>query len=234
MEFAYIYEGYVFCPCKTLEMAGKYMQIKGFPIRISQRLGKVATGRLPIATIFTVGMFLAVIIVNLGKNMLLENTTLLDEYALYHMKYMTVDSSVLFYYILKSRLKSVLGMVIMSTTYLGMIVCAGATLWYGVCAGSYLAVAVLRYGVKGILLVLAGVLPQFLLYVPAMVLLMRWCEKMYRGIYLYKGIKTEAGDSLLLPRYFLQFIGILVLILIGCILESFINPHIMMGLLKIF
>lgn len=208
--------------------------MKGFPIRMSQRFGKVAMGKLPIATIFAIGMFLAVIIVNLGKNILLENTTLLDEYTLYNMKYMTVDSSVLFYYILKTRLKSMILLVILSTTYLGMIVCAGATLWYGVCAGGYLAMAMLRYGVKGILLVVAGVLPQFILYVPAFVLLIRWCEGVYRGIYLYKGIKTEAGDSLLLPRYLLQLVCILALVLIGCILESFINPHIMTGLLKIF
>lgn len=179
-------------------------------------------------------MLAAIVAVNIGKNLVLENSTLLNEYTLYNMKYMTVDSSVLFYYILKSRLFSVLVITILSTTYLGMVVCAGASLWYGVCAGSYLALAVLRYGVKGVLLVLAGVLPQFFLYVPAMVLLIRWCEGIYRGIYLYKGIKNEAGGSLLLPRRILQYVGIIALMLIGCVLESFVNPHIMMGLLKIF
>lgn len=201
---------------------------------MSQKFGKVAMGELPIATIFAMGMFLAVIIVNLGKNIFLKNTTLLDENTLYNMKYMTVDSSVLFYYILKSRLTSVFLIVILSTTYLGMIVCAGATLWWGICAGTYLALAVLRYGIKGVLLVLAGVLPQFFLYAPAMILLIRWCEKLYRGIYLYKGIKNETGDSRLLLRSILQFLCMLALVLTGCVIESFINPYFMMGLLKIF
>ena len=40
---------------------------------------------------------------NMGKSILLEKTGPLDEYTLYHMKYMTINSNALFYYVLRQR-----------------------------------------------------------------------------------------------------------------------------------
>ena len=72
----------------------------------NMRLGRYRTknGKIPLATIFVAGLFLGMLILNFGKSILLDNTGLLDEYTLYHMKYMTVDSSALFYYVLRNRL----------------------------------------------------------------------------------------------------------------------------------
>lgn len=187
----------------------------------------IKSGKLPLLTLFTAGVFAGMIIMNLGKSMLLENTGLLDEYTLYHMKYMTVDSSALFYYVLKERLSMLLALAVLATTYLGLVVCGGITLWYGVCAGAFLATAVLRYGMKGILFVLVGIFPQYIIYVPAMIVMLIWCQRIYRKIYLEK---TEWS----IPRSLLQLSGILLVFIVGCILESFLNPYFLRGLLQIF
>ncbi len=187
----------------------------------------IRDGKLPLLTIFTAGVFAGMVIMNLGKSILLENTGLLDEYTLYHMKYMTVDSSALFYYVLKERLGLLLMLAVLSTTYLGLVVCSGMTLWYGICAGSFLAAAVLRYGIKGILFVIVGVFPQYIIYVPAMVVMLLWCQRIYKKIYLEK---TE----LFIPRSLVQLMGILFVFVIGCVLESFLNPYFLRGFLQIF
>jgi len=183
--------------------------------------------KLPLLTIFTVGVFAGMVIMNLGKSTLLENTGFLDEYTLYQMKYMTVDSSALFYYVLGKRMKMLLILAVLSTTYLGIFVCGGITLWYGVCAGAFLAASVLRYGIKGILFVVVGLFPQYIVYVPAMVILLLWCMRIYGKIYFEK---TEIS----VPRSLMQLLGILLVFIVGCVLESFLNPVLLRGFLQIF
>jgi len=183
--------------------------------------------RLPLLTIFTVGVFAGMVIMNLGKSILLENTGLLDEYTLYEMKYMTVDNSALFCYIIGTRLRSLLTLAVLSTTYLGMLVCGGVTFWYGICGGAFLAASVLRYGVKGILLVIVGLFPHYLIYVPAMIVLLLWCQRLNRKIYFEK---TELS----VLHSLIQLVGILLVFLVGCVLESFLNPYFLRGFLQIF
>lgn len=195
---------------------------------------RMREGKLPLVTIFMAGLFAGMFIMNFGKSILLEDTGFLDEYTLYHMKYMTVDSGALFYYILRHRLGRLIVLAVLSTTYLGFAVCVGVVFWYGMCAGAFLAAAVIRYGIKGILLVLAGMFPQYLVYIPAMVFMLLWCQNLYRSIYLIRGTGMEAAGGFFLPRRLLQLLGILLVFMVGCILESFLNPHLMAGLLKIF
>ncbi len=201
------------------------MQIKRYRMR---------NGKLPLVTIFTAGVFAGMFCMNFGRSILLENTGLLDEYTLYHMKYMTVDSSALFYYILKQRLCGVLVLAVLSTTYLGLAVCSGVVLWYGVCTGAFLATAVIRYGLKGILLVVVGIFPQYLVYVPAMIIMLFWCQKVYRTIYLDRTYALEHDKNFLFPKFLLQLLGIVMFFVVGCVLESFLNPYLLRGLLKIF
>lgn len=171
---------------------------------------------------------------SLGRGVLLENTSLLDKYALYHMKYMTVDSSALFYYVLRLRMKSSLTLAVLATTYLGLAVCAGAVLWYGLSAGAFLAAVVIRYGLKGVLFAFAGILPQYILYVPAMLALLAWCETLNRSIYFSNNAGGDAADGVVWPKRIAQLAVILCVLILGCLLESFMNPGLLEKFLKIF
>nr|WP_318683615.1 stage II sporulation protein M [uncultured Acetatifactor sp.] len=189
-------------------------------------------GKLPLLPIFLAGFLAGILIMNMGKSILLENTGLLDEYALYHMKYMTVNSNALFYYVLKQRLGTLIMLAVFATTYLGLAVCVGAVLWYGAAAGAFLSALVIRYGLKGILFALTGVLPQYLLYVPAMLAMLLWCESLCRSIYFRNTAFQEGNHSL--PKRLIHLAVITAIVIIGCFLESFVNPHLMSALLKIF
>ena len=190
------------------------------------------SGRLPLLPVFLTGILAGIFIMNIGKSILLENTGLLDEYALYHMKYMTVNSNALFYYVLKQRMGTLLILAVSATTYLGLAVCLGMTLWYGMAAGAFLSALVIRYGMKGILFALTGVMPQYLLYVPAMLALLFWCESLCRSIYFRNTVYMEGNMTV--PKRLVHLAIIVVAVLAGCFLESFVNPHLMSGLLKIF
>lgn len=183
--------------------------------------------KIPFVQIFFLGLFLGIIGMHFCKEIFLENTGLLDEQTLYNMKYMEIDCRSLFGYVLRKRLGLALGLAVLATTYLGLFVCSVTALWYGVSAGAFLAVAVFRYGLKGIIFVGVGAFPHYLIYVPALLSLLVWSESMCRGIYFQKNLyqgKKNIG----------RLIAIMIMMVAGCVLESFVNPQLLLGFLKIF
>lgn len=183
--------------------------------------------------LFAAGFILGMIFVNIEKGMLLFDTGLLDEDTLYHMKYMTVDSSALFCYVLRKRMGVMLLLAVAATTYLGLAVCTASVLWFGFSAGGFLAVLLLRYGIKGLLLAAVGIFPQYVLYIPAFLLLLKWGEQLYRGIYL-RGMGTDAGEKGFVWKKLGQLAVVLGLTAAGCLLEGYINARLLLGFLKIF
>ena len=197
-------------------------------------LGKqIQTGGKNLLPVFCAGMLAGILILNIGKSTFVDSTGLFDEYILSGMKYMTVDGSALFYYVLRKRMLLLLIMAVLATTYLGYAVCIGAAAWWGMAAGTYLSALVLRYGIKGLILAAVSVFPQYLLYVPAVVLMLGWCEGLYRAIYS-RGVCADAADKV----FWMKKLGRLGLIgtiaALGCLLEGYVNPRLLIGYLKIF
>lgn len=198
------------------------------------RIGKTwaQETRLPVLPIFCVSLVAGILLMNIGKSILLENTGLFDEYTLYTMKYMTVDSNALFSYVLRERILRFLILAVLSTTYLGLVVCIGTVIWYGMSAGAFLAALALRYGIKGVFLALAAVFPHYLLYVPVLWGLLLWCEMVYRGIYEKK--VDLWGDKAVLLKKLMQLAGILAGAVVACLLEAYVNPLILLSYLRVF
>ncbi len=193
---------------------------------------KMGAGNRTFLTFFCAGLVVGILAVNIGKSILLGEGGLFDESTLYHMKYMTVDGNALFCYILRKRMCRVLVIAVLSTTYLGMAACMGVSFWYGLSAGAFVISLMMRYGIKGILLALISMFPQYLVYVPAVLVLLAWCSEIFRGIYI-RG-EYSAADKGFLVKMAGRFAGILAAFAGGCFLEGYINPYLLLGFLKIF
>lgn len=192
-------------------------------------------GRLPIGTFFFTGFIAGILIMYFGKSVLLESTGLLDENTFVDMKYMTVDSSALFYYVLKKRLGSALILTILSTTYLGLVVCTIFPAWYGAASGAFMSALVIRYGIKGLLLAVVSVFPQYILYFPAFAALLILCDELNRKIYFQKyGYSGTGGKIKAFSGKVVAFLVVIAVIFVGCVLESFCNPKLLLSFLKIF
>lgn len=190
------------------------------------------SGKLPLRFLFLIGLAMGVFAVYFGKGTWFKTVGMLDEDTLYRMKYMTVDSSGLFVYVLCKRCRDFLVLIIMATTYLGLIFCGGITVKYGFSVGFFLSTAIFRYGIKGILLGIVSIFPHYLCYLPAMVLLIRWCEDLHRSIYFYHNITGQGKKSL--PGRLGRLALILLALLFGCVLECFVNPVLLKGFLQFF
>lgn len=192
------------------------------------------SGKGKFLSVFCAGLLAGIVLSNIGKSILLEDSGLFDENILYQMKYATVDGSALFCYIFRKRMALVLGLAVMSTTYLGLVACMGATLWCGMSMGVFLTVLFMRYGFKGLLLAIVCMLPQFLLYIPAALAMLSWCEGVFRGIYIRTGGEAWGADKSYLLKKAGWLAAICLTVTVGCLLEGYINPYLLLGFLKIF
>lgn len=96
------------------------------------------------------------------------------------------------------------------------IVCLGL-IWTGFLAGVLTVSAVLALGAKGILLCIVGMLPQMLFYVPAYGMVL---------VYLYRYPKKQWNTA--------KTIFVCLSLLIGLILEVYLNPIILKWVLRFF
>lgn len=188
--------------------------------------------------LFAAGVFLGFMLMYAGRGVLLENTGLLSEQALREMKNTTVTGDGLFWYVLQRRVGLVLLVGLLSTTWLGLAAAFCCTTWLGTALGMLLMAAMLRYGIKGILLVLVGMLPQAVLYIPAIVWLLKWSREFCMTLYYPDRLPREAGAvsqrAGLLKKRAVQYAVILGGVITGCLLEGYVNPKLVTAFLKIF
>ena len=144
---------------------------------------------------------------------------LLNAVSLSRLRYLEIDGGSFFLYVLKERMEIVLILCLLATTYVGVYAISVFALWLGAIA-----------------LVLAGILPQYLLLVPACMMLMDWCYKMCTALYHpAKALDIRYGTKRqYLMKKAVQLLVILVIVVIGSAMESYIDPIFLSGFLKIF
>ncbi|MBD5459580.1 MAG: stage II sporulation protein M [Lachnospiraceae bacterium] len=189
---------------------------------------------IPLLFLFLAGFVAGVFLMNVGKKTLLENTGFLDEYSLYQMKYMSVESNVFFVYVLRKRLGTMGVILLLASTYLGLAVLYAYSMWLGASLGMLLTASIIRYGLKGIFLLLTAAFPHYILYVP--VWIMMFCSA--RELYASGGISGRGGGGRdkgqEIRRRAVVFLTMAGIVTVGAWLESYINPGLVTGLLKIF
>lgn len=181
--------------------------------------------------IFMAGFLLGILYTNLLGREYMDSSSLFGSYYLNSYQYIEVVSSDLFWFILQKRIMPMVIVWVLGVTALGQAAVIGVLAWVGFSGGMLVSMAVMQFGFKGLLLCLGGLFPQYLIYVPAVFLLL---HKVYAMSKSYAREKAEAGAGQLLLPYALSLIFILLFLLLGVILESYVNPSILKLVLKNF
>lgn len=185
---------------------------------------------------FTIGLFLGILIVNIGYDGWIGESSLLGADMISRLKNSVADGSGLFGYVLKHRLFTICMLGILGTTVIGLPALCVYVCYMGVAAGCLLSVAVIRYGIRGLFLMAAGIFPQGIVLVPGYAALFIWVLGVNRMLYSHgtdHGYYGGYGRQSYLKKA-LQMGGIIAVVIIGCLLESYVNPKILQFVLKIF
>lgn len=182
------------------------------------------------------GILFGIIVVNIKKNLFMNEIDFLGTDLLYEMKYMSVDYGSFFFSVIKERIGPVIGIMVLATTYLGVVISYGYAGWLGMSVGMFVSASVIRYGVKGLILFLIAVFPHYLFYLPAWLILLQGARELCSCIYFPGGCKRTYING---RRDEIRFgLGVLFkvlgVVIIGVLLESYVNPKLLLGFLKIF
>lgn len=186
--------------------------------------------------LFTIGLFLGILIVNVGYDTWIGKSSLLGADMITRLKNSVPDGNGLFVYVLKHRLFTVCMLGLLATTMIGLPAVCGYICYMGLSAGCLLSVAVIRYGIRGLLLMAAGIFPQGIVLIPGYAALFIWAVGVNRMLYFH-GVNREYHIGYGRQTYLrkgLQMAGIVIVVMIGCLLESYVNPQILQFVLKVF
>lgn len=156
--------------------------------------------------------------------------------SLGRLKYLEINGGAFLLYVLKKRFRTIILLCVLATTYAGVLAISLFSIWLGMTAGFFLSAAAIRYGMKGILLILAGILPQYFVLVPAVIMLMNWCYQLCT--WLYFPYRCCENTCRIKQQYYikkiLQILIIFGVVIIGSLLESYVNPIILCNFLNFF
>ncbi len=185
--------------------------------------------------LFLGSFLLGVIAMNLGNELFLTQDGIFSTSSINRLKYIEVDNVSFLKYVLKYRMGEGALMILLSGTGIGLLSIYACIVWRGALAGMTITAATIRFGMKGLLLILGGVFPHQLLLVPAQIMLLGWCyENCGKGRFSNYPASCYRSRKQQLFRQGILLLWIAVVILIGCILESYVNPILISDLIKIF
>lgn len=186
--------------------------------------------------LFMIGLFIGILVVNAGHDSWIADSDLLGMEMITRLKNSIPAGEGLFGYVLKHRLFTLCMLALLSTTMVGLPVVCVYICYIGLSAGCLLSVAVIRYGIRGLLFVAAGLLPQAFCLVPAYIGLFIWAVSLNRTLYAPKSYLD--GYERYSKQFYLkkgsQIIIVTAVVIIGCLLESYVNPKVLHFILKIF
>ena len=186
--------------------------------------------------LFMLGLFLGILLVNIRHDVWIKDDGLLNIEMMKQLKNSELNSSYLLGYIVKHRISVILTVSMLASTVIGLPIVCAYVCYLGASAGCMLSVAVIRYGIRGVFFIAASIFPQGLLLIPAYFLLFIWSLDCNRS--LYANIDGMQGRYFLgrqfLLRKGIKLIGILILVFLGCVVESYVNSQILHFVFKIF
>lgn len=147
-----------------------------------------------------------------------------DAFLLDYLK-KDIDGNRLFAYLLKGRGVSLFSVWLLGSSFLGRILIYLVLLWSGFSVGIYITAGLVKRGISGLGFCIAAVFPQMLFYIPAFGLILIQS-------FILSG-KQEMGKERVLRYSIILFVSFLLLFL-GVLMESYVNPAILKKILKIF
>ena len=154
----------------------------------------------------------------------------MNEYFINRYMYADIQGRGLFPFLFFKRVPEFLLLLFLSVGVYGTLIVDGYIGYIGFSVGFLSVIAIMNYGMKGILLMFGFFLPQWLFYAPILAL---WRVKLmdYKGM----GKDTLSGERKGIGQVKLAaaFVTAFVLLLLGVFMESYVNPFFLQKIIRI-
>ncbi|MGC4020062.1 MAG: stage II sporulation protein M [Muricomes sp.] len=176
---------------------------------------KILHTRKQLFVFFMPGFLLGIIYVNLIMKKYTAEPGIFSDYFLKQYQTAEIVAQEYIWYLIKIRVIPFLFLAGLAFTKFRKISSIAFLVWTGFSSGMLLSMAVLGLGIKGSILCIVGILPQFLLYVPAYMIVI-WYS------YTYPQSKWNTQKTIFAAMTMAA----------GIILEAYVNPVLMQAFLS--
>ncbi|MDF2951263.1 MAG: putative rane protein [Anaerocolumna sp.] len=186
-----------------------------------------------ILIILGIGLLLGIVFSRILKDSYWNQMEVLDVNYFHKIKNATIEYSVLFRYVLWEIFSSYLIFWVFCCTSLGIHYIGITILYTGFKSGFFISVIFMRYGLKGILLILGYTLPQYLIYIPVAYLCLRSGFMLCNSLY-HEGKLSTKGK---VERVIKHTIIILILggaLFMGGLFETYAGTFLLRKVLLLF
>lgn len=194
-----------------------------------KKLGEVKVGLI----ILAFGILLGIIFSKILKELYWNQLDIIDSSYFTKIRSINIDYHVLFRYVLWKNFRIFILFWILSATVLGIPYITLSILYGGFESGFFLSVILMRYGLKGILLLFGYTFPHYIIYILVALISLRsgyWlCRSMYYD--------TKMGRKGKVERIAKQLVLIVILgaaLLLGVLTETYIGSFILKKILVLF
>lgn len=177
---------------------------------------KILHTRKQLLAFFMPGFLIGILYVNLIAKQYASGPGIFSDYFLNQYSTLNVVAEEYVWYLLQIRLFPFLALLGLAFTKIRKVSAVAFLVWTGFSCGLLLSMAVLSLGIKGSLLCIVGILPQFFLYIPAYLIVI-WYSYTY-PVNRWNGQKTAFVSSAMI---------------LGILLEVYVNPILVKGIVKI-
>lgn len=157
--------------------------------------------------LFLPGFLLGILYVNFIVKQYIAEPGIFSTYVMRQYASVEIIAGEYMLYLVRVRLLPAVFLAGMSFTKLRKLSAAGFLLWTGFSSGMLLTMAVIGMGVKGIFLCIVGILPHFLCYIPAGIVVLWYC-------WMYPQNRWNRQKT----------VFVVLMLLMGLILEAYVNP----------
>jgi len=169
------------------------------------------------SSIFMLGFFTGIIYVNVIAKTYVASMGIFSDYFLEQYSVNHLDTKEYLFYILQIRIIPLLILSIAGCTKYKKTASSIFLLWTGFSGGIIFTAATFKLGIKGIGLCIVSILPHFILYIAAYVILILY-------LYSYPNIKWNSTKTM----------SVIIFIMTGIVSECYINPVILEIFIDLF
>lgn len=146
----------------------------------------------------------------------------MNQYFINRYMYADIQGRELFLFLFYERVPKFFLLLFLSIGIYGTLVADGYICYLGFSVGFLSVIAIMNYGIKGILLMLGFFLPQWLFYGPVIAL---W----YYELKYYKGAERKSRHL----KGIVSFLLAVVLFGLGLFMESYVNLGLLQNIIRI-
>ena len=194
-----------------------------------KKLGEVKVGLI----ILAIGILFGILFANICKGLYWNQIDILDTNYFSKIKSVTINYPVLFRYVSWKNFRIFILFWIFCSTALGIPYITMSIMYGGFQAGFFLSVIMMRYGIKGLLLIIGYTFPHYIIYIPVVILCLRSGFRLCRSMY-YDNKMSRRGRAERIARQMVFIVIFGAILMVGGLLETYAGSFILKKLLILF